>query len=285
MRALDRGPRSLSYAASRRLLLLAGSAILIVLAGVMYVRGVDPREVLATALFVPVFLAALLYGMWGGLGAGVGAAIAYIGLRWGAIEVVGFGAMAGTILSRSAAYVVFGGISGWAIAQFEAPISKLERFDYIDDITGLYNARFFLENIELESSRAKRYASTFSVIAIEMSEAILASTSARHRTGTLRRLGEMMVARLRSVDRAVYAADRHRHVFAIVLPETGSEGAWVVAEDLRRKMAQELERVAGTRMGQGPVEVRVAAPDDGSLDILRAEFAALDRLEHPTLEG
>lgn len=283
MRTLDRGPRSLSYAASRRLLLLGGSAILVVLAAVMYVRGVDPREVLATSLFVPVFLVALFYGMWGGIAAGTGAAILYVGLRWGAIDVVGFGAVAGTIMSRSAAYVVFGGISGWAITQFEAPISKLERFDYIDDVTGLYNARFFLENTELESSRAKRYASTFSVVVIEIPEGTLAPMSARQRALVLRRLGDMMVARSRSVDRVVHAADRSRHLFAIVLPETGAEGAGVLAQDLRQRIGRELRTAQGTNADVGGLKLRVVTPDaGGSLEALRTEFFALDRLKHPT---
>lgn len=285
MRALDRGPRSLSYAASRRLLLLGGSAILVVLAAVMYVRGVDPREVLATSLFVPVFLVALFYGMWGGIAAGTGAAVLYVGLRWGAIDVVGFGAVAGTILSRSAAYVVFGGISGWAIAQFEAPISKLERFDYIDDVTGLYNARFFLENTELESARAKRYASTFSVVAIEIPEGTLAPMSARQRASTLRGLGDMMVTRSRSVDRVVHAADGSRHLFAIVLPETGAEGARVLAEDLRQRIGGELDTAQGPDSSPDGLKVRVVTPEVGdSFEVLRAEFATLDRREHPPPE-
>lgn len=279
--ALSRLPRPLSYAASRRMVLITGSVILAGLAAIMYVRGVDPREVLATLLFVPVFLVALFFGMWGGLVAGMGAAMSYLGLRWAAINIVGFGAVAGTILSRSLSYVVFGGISGWAMAQLESPISKLERYDYIDDVTGLYNARFFLENTELESSRATRYNSTFSVLVITIPEATLAPMSAGHRVATVRRLGQMMLNRARSVDRVVHAFDGRQHLFAIVLPETGLDGARVLADAVGARIARALG-AGETGKDEAIVEVRLAGPGiDGSLEALRGEFAELDRLERP----
>lgn len=282
MDAFIRFTLPLRYETLRRLMLVGGSIVLAVLAALMYARGVDPREVLATGLFIPVFLAALFYGTWAGIAAGAAAAAAYVGLLWSAIDIVGFGAVAGTIMSRSLSYLVFGGISGWAIAQLEAPISKLERHDHIDDVTGLYNARFFLEATELEEARATRYGGTFSVVSVVIPDTLMAPMSAENRTSTVRRLGEVIVARSRSVDRVVHAADQRRHLFALVLPETGRDGADILAADLRERLIRALGTEERTRVGAGSVDVRVAGRGvDGSLDALRDEFMKLDLLEHP----
>ncbi|MEY2475125.1 MAG: hypothetical protein QOG87_440, partial [Actinomycetota bacterium] len=47
----------MNYQTARRLLLAGGLAVLLVIAGVMYVRRVDTVEVVAVLLFIPVFLA------------------------------------------------------------------------------------------------------------------------------------------------------------------------------------------------------------------------------------
>ena len=71
----------LGYVKARRLLVLAGVLVLGVVALTMYARSVDTVEVVATLLFLPIFLAFVYRGVVGGV---IGALVAtgiYIALR------------------------------------------------------------------------------------------------------------------------------------------------------------------------------------------------------------
>ena len=105
--------RRLGYSQTRRLLLAAGVLALLLIVGVMYVRRVETVEVMATILFIPIFVALVFGDMRGGLVAGGLAAIAYAGLRYPAIRAVGTEAFAGLIASRSVGYLLFGAVAGW----------------------------------------------------------------------------------------------------------------------------------------------------------------------------
>lgn len=90
----------------------------------------------------------------------------------------------------------------------------------------------------------------------------------------------MLADSIRSVDRAVHAFDGTRHRFAVVLPETASQGASVFSARLRDWVTRYLgERGAST---DGVTTREVTFPDDETaLRQLHDEFAAIDRVEHP----
>src|SRR5688572_716985 len=140
----------MTYAATRRLIVAGGLLVLVVLAAILYVRRVDTVEVLAVLLFLPVFVALVVGRVPGGVIAGVLAAVAYAALRLDAIDAVGASRFIGLIATRSVGYVAFGFIGGWGVRQLEASLEKLDIYDQIDDETGLFNARFFLQQTDLE---------------------------------------------------------------------------------------------------------------------------------------
>lgn len=273
----------MTYEKARQMLLGAGLLVLLLTAGIMYLRRVETVEVLATLLFIPVFLGFVFGNLRGGLIAAILAAVAYAALRAPAIDAVGADRFVGLIASRSFAYLAFGLIGGWANSQLAGSLTKLELYDQIDDHTGLFNARFFVQDTDLELSRSKRYQTIFSVVVVQFRSAGMETLTRRQRVGIRRDLGRMLKEAVRTVDRAVHGFDGSSHRFAVVLPETGREGASIFVNRLGDRMTQFLEE-RGVALGEeGVVRIAVTFPDDGDepIEKLRAEFREIDKHEHP----
>ena len=274
--------RGVGYTRSRRLLLAVGLGVLLVIALVTYLRRVETVEVVASLLFIPIFVSLLFWYVTGGVGAAILAALAYVALRYPAIDAVGAGRFGGLILSRTIGYLAFGLIGGLASRQLEASLTKLERYDEIDDATGLYNARFLVNDTELEMARSKRYQTIFSVALIDFPAAALASLPRRRRAAGLRELGRAILEGIRTVDRAVHARAGDVHRLAIVLPETAREGARVITDRLAERIADQLSH-RGAKLSSADVKrVSLTFPDDeDAIERTRGEFAEIDRAEHP----
>ena len=276
----------MTYERARQLLLAAGLLVLLLTAGVMFIRRVETVEVLGTLLFVPVFIGFVFWGLKGGLVGGILAALGYAALRYPAIEAVGADRFAGLIASRSFAYIAFGLIGGWANSQLAGSLTKLELYDQIDDQTNLFNARFFVQDTELELSRSKRYQTIFSVVEVSFPGSGLDALPRRQRSSIMRETGRMLKEAVRTVDRPVHGFDGSRHRFAIVLPETSQEGAQI----FRDRLAERLSGFLSERkfhLEPGDIEKRsVTFPDDGeeTVEAMRSEYRAIDRVQHPEAE-
>ncbi len=272
----------LGYKKTRALLLGGGLVILVIIAVVMYVRRVDTAEVGAALLFVPVFIAALLGGLRWGLAAGAAAAIGYVALRYPAIEKVGVGLFWGRIASRSIAYLVFGGFGGLFSSQLQSSLVKLELYDQVDDDTGLFNARFLVQDVDLEVSRAKRYNSVFSVALVDVPDEVFDGLQKKVRKSLLADLGKMIQDSVRTVDRGVYGGEPKMHRFAAVLPETGAEGARIFVERLAIRMEDHLTQNGARTPEGGLIASNFTFPgDDAEVQALRDSFAEIDRRQHP----
>jgi len=273
---------ALGYNRARQLILAAGLIVLLVVAGLMYARRVESVEVAGTLLFIPIFLAFVFKGLRGGLIAGVLAALAYAALRYPAIDLVGFGQFASLIASRAVAYLAFGTIGGIANAQLEASLTKLDLFDQIDDATGLFNARFLVDNTSLEIQRADRYQTLFCVVVVDVPADAVGAMNRRQRDRVIRELGGVVRDSIRTVDRGIHAADGTRHRFAAILPETARDGARIFAGRLVQRMAETLiHRGARVTAEQLSYDVSMFPGDEEDLQELRRDFAALDAREHP----
>ena len=272
----------MSYAATRRLVLIVGLGVLLLIAAVMFVRRVDTIEVLAALLFIPVFLAFVYWGLPGGLAAGVGAAIVYAAMRKPAIDAVGAGRFVNLIVGRGIGYIAFGALGGWADRQLQQSLTKLDVYDQIDDVTKLYNARFFLQGTDLEMKRAERYKTLFSVCVVDLPRRPLDELPRRRRNTLLADLGRIIKEGVRTVDRAVYGFD-DRHRFAVICPETGPEGARVFVD----RMAERIATILTDRGVQGVgaddlARTALTLPgDEDALERMRSEFGAIERDQHP----
>jgi GGDEF domain-containing protein len=274
--------RGLSYTQAQSLLVITGSGVLGALALVMYVRRVETVEVLAVLLFVPVFLALLRWNQAGGVAAAAIASVAYVALRASAIDAVGASRFTGLIVARAMGYVVFGALGGWANSYLRSSLAKLDLYDQVDDETGLFNARYFVQDTDLEIARARRYRSIFAVAVIDVPAASLDRLGRRARSRLLRDFGRILQESVRQVDRVVHSHDRDRHRFAAILPETGPEGADVFAGHLATRVAAFLTD-RGVEIDVPTLGARTLTyPDDeAALEALRREFASIDHVEHP----
>jgi GGDEF domain-containing protein len=271
------------YSRVRQLVLAAGLTVLGITVAILLVRGVETSEVVATVLFIPIFIAFVFWGIRGGVVSAVLATIVYILVRQPAIDAVGAGRFSGLIFSRAIAYLAFGLIGGWANEQLEKSLNKLELYDQIDDSTGLYNARFFVQDADLELSRSKRYQTVFSLAIVDIPSAAIDALERRPRIRVLRELGRLLNDSIRTVDRAVHALDDRNHRFAVVLPETGPDGATIFTDRLADKVSDYLSQRGVQVTATNITRTSVTYPDDGdaAVQALRDQFAAIDRVEHP----
>jgi hypothetical protein len=271
----------LGYVKARRLLVVAGIAVLAVVALVMYARRVDTVEVVATLLFLPIFVAFVYRGVMGGVVAALGATAVYAFMRYPAIEAVGADEFTGLIVSRAAAYLIFGAVGGWATQVLEGSLEKLELYDEIDDETGLYNARHLLLQTDLEMARARRYQTLFSVVVLEVPAAPLNALSARQRRTLLRDLGRQLREGARTVDHLVHAHDGTTHRVAAILPETAGTGAEVFRARFSDRVVAFLgDRGAVVDLTAVTTRSLTFPGDEDAMDALRAEYQRIDASLH-----
>ncbi|PKO91515.1 MAG: diguanylate cyclase [Betaproteobacteria bacterium HGW-Betaproteobacteria-1] len=109
---------------------------------------------------------------------------------------------------------------------------ELERRAYSDYLTGLANRRYFLEQAEIELSRALRYNRELSILMLDIDHFKHVNDTYGHKVGdiVLQKLSSICQATLRDVDIVGRIGGEE---FAVLLPETGSEQAWEAAERLR----------------------------------------------------
>ena len=264
------------------MILIAGLVVLLLVIGLMLIRRVQTVEVIGTLLFIPIFLAFVFKGIRGGLIAGVLAAITYASMRYPAIDLVGFGRFSGLIASRGIAYLAFGSIGGLASSQLQSSLTKLDLFDEIDDLTGLHNARFFIDNTGLEISRSQRYQTMFCVAVVDVPTAPMNGMSKRAKDKLIKELADILKESIRTVDRAIHGSDADEHRFAAILPETARDGGRIFTGRLVAKMVETMNhRGAQVTEAEVPYTVSMFPGDDDDIQQLRREFAVLEEKEHP----
>jgi GGDEF domain-containing protein len=148
----------------------------------------------------------------------------------------------------------------------------MELYDDIDDETGLGNARSLLDTADVERARAERYQKVFSVVAADFSA--WGDLPGRRVKASMRELGIRLAASVRSSDHPVHGRSGDRHVIGVVLPETSSEGARIVADNLRTQLTAatgtEVRVITATHPGNEAAMARI-------IDL----FRELDRNSRP----
>ncbi len=110
--------------------------------------------------------------------------------------------------------------------------SELKRLVITDDLTGLYNQRFFLTEIIKEIERAKRHKRKLSLLFIDIDDFKSFNDSYGHWEGdyVLKKFAELIKKNVRDIDMVCrYGGEE----FVILLPETSKIEAFDVAERIR----------------------------------------------------
>jgi diguanylate cyclase (GGDEF)-like protein len=108
-----------------------------------------------------------------------------------------------------------------------------------DDLTGLHNRRYFNERLVDEVDRAKRYGGTISLLLADIDHFKQVNDTYGHSVGdvVLVWLGNLLRKRLRKTDLVARFGGEE---FAIVLPNTDKERSFMIAENLRRFVADAI---------------------------------------------
>ncbi|MGD2151495.1 MAG: diguanylate cyclase [Desulfobacterales bacterium] len=121
----------------------------------------------------------------------------------------------------------------------EALIQSEERFRTLsitDELTGLFNARYFLNQLKEEIERAGRYSKPLSLIFVDVDNFKEYNDKYGHLEGdqVLRKIAQTIQSCMRGPDSAYrYGGDE----FVGILPETQEQGAIIVAERIRKIVA------------------------------------------------
>lgn len=106
----------------------------------------------------------------------------------------------------------------------------------IDELTGLYNYRYLEIALDKEIKRAERYGLSMAVLFLDVDMLKVVNDTYGHLTGSriLKEIGGLLKKSVREVDVVIrYGGDE----YTIILIETGHQGAAIVAERIRRTIA------------------------------------------------
>ncbi len=136
---------------------------------------------------------------------------------------------------------------------------------YIDELTGLFNHRYFHERVNEEISRCSRFGDVFSLLILNLDLFKRYNEVHGYVAGDeiLKKVAEYLIASVRSIDLAFrYGGDE----FTLILPQTPLEGAIKVAQRIRKRIESTMDSEGVTLS----CSIGVASwPADG---VMREEF-------------
>lgn len=122
-----------------------------------------------------------------------------------------------------------------AFKQIEIENKDLRELVVTDNLTGLYNTRYFRERLQVELERVSRTEKPCSLIMIDLDHFKPVNDTYGHQTGDklLKSVADIIQTNIRVVDVAVrYGGDE----MAVILPDTGTMAAFRMAERIRNEL-------------------------------------------------
>jgi diguanylate cyclase (GGDEF)-like protein len=121
---------------------------------------------------------------------------------------------------------------------------RTERSAISDGLTGLYNHAFFLQALRREVNRSKRHGTSVSLAMFDLDDFKKLNDTRGHLEGdkVLVKAAALVKETLREID---VAARYGGEEFAVILPDTPKEGARIVAERIRARIAEHFGRRRG----------------------------------------
>jgi two-component system, cell cycle response regulator len=139
-----------------------------------------------------------------------------------------------------------------AVDELQKANNEIRRMSTVDTLTRCYNRAYLNEALEGEIRKARRYGRELAVIMCDIDHFKPINDTWGHQVGdeALRAFAEIILGVVR--ERVDWVARYGGEEFIIVLPETGCEGAIVLAERLRNA-------VAGTTIQAGSARINMTA--------------------------
>jgi len=188
--------------------------------------------------------------------------------------MVSFNKMLTTIEQQAAEINSFAGRLDSAYKELESTNARLKEFSFRDEVTGLYNRRFFGIRLEEEISRYRRFNHPVSVVMMDLDGFKAVNDTLGHGVGdeTLREVAQILLKHSRGINVVSrYGGDE----FAVLLVETSKAGATLYGDRIRQV-------IAGFAFSHGqPITASLgiaSLPDDEastSEDLVRAADEAL----------
>ncbi len=240
-------------------LVLVGMAMLLSITWVDYVTGTELS--FSIFYFLPISIITWRLGGWAGFVFSLLSSAAWYLADtlpgdiyshpaipvWNALVRLGFFLLAVVVLSR-----------------FRNALIREKDLARKDPLTGLVNGRFFRELMREEIRRSRRYSHTLSLAYIDLDNFKSVNDRFGHAAGDtlLKQVGDSLRTNVRSTDTAARLAGDE---FALLMPETGNEVAFVAAERLRGQLVDLMRaRGWGVTTSIGLVTYLVAPPSEES---------------------
>jgi diguanylate cyclase (GGDEF)-like protein len=147
-----------------------------------------------------------------------------------------FNQMLTTIEQQAAEINSFASRLDAAYKELESTNARLKEFSFRDDVTGLYNRRFFGIRLEEEISRYRRFNHPVSVVMMDLDGFKAVNDTLGHAVGdeTLREVAQILLKHSRGINVVCrYGGDE----FAILLVETSKAGASLYGDRIRHVIA------------------------------------------------
>jgi len=175
-------------------------------------------------------------------------------------------------------------LAEWLASQAAVALENARLHDIVqrqaitDDLTGLVNRRRFIEALDAEIERARRFDSPLAIVLADLDNFKQVNDEFGHHGGdlVLRAFADLIRLHVRDVDVSGRSGGEE---FAILLPETDSAGAAHVAERMRRSLNDVSIPLSdgATIHVASSFGVAELAPDQEGEDLLRAADTALYR--------
>ena len=181
-----------------------------------------------------------------------------------------------------------------AIAIHNADVfADLQRLSITDDLTDLYNHRYFYRRLAEEVARARRYELPLSLLIIDIDDFKRYNDRFGHRAGDAVLHGVAALLKGQTRQQIDLVARYGGEEFAIILPSTAIEGATLVGERLRQSVAESgagdgspgeafsvAERIRSTVAGErfGPTEAPAAITVSVGMASLGVHAGSMDGL-------